>query len=315
MGVLSTRERWTGRLALLALGGVAAGVGIAQAHFHPPVLFQRRATTVRSDSESTPPAAEALPAGAPALGPAEQFDRDTLSDKIDGKADLYLACGFQALRTQRFQAGADAWFEVFQFEMASPDAAFAAFSQQRRRGSPAVAQLGREAYAAGNALFVVQDRFYLELIASEERDDTGDQLVAAARTLLAPLPRGAAQPDPRALFPPDGLIADSVSYHPENGIGYAPFDKIYTARYRLPAGESTVFLGQRATAAEAAQLAADYRAYLAQAGGRAEGEVIALFDLFETVTARGTMLFGVHEAESAAAAEALHAHLAKGLAP
>ena len=302
-----------GRLVLLALAAIAIGVGLAQSNFHPPVHFLRRGAATAAAPAAA--AAEApLPAGAKALGPAERFGEDTLSDKIDGKADLYLACGFHELRTQRFDAGDGAWFEVFQFEMKSPDAAFAAFSQQRRSGFPAV-ELGRAAYSAENALFAVQDRFYLELIASTTREDLPDTLVAAARKLLEPLPKAAAEKDPRALFPAAGLVADTVSYHPENGIGYAPFDRIYTAHYRLPAGEATTFLSARADEAEAARLAAGYRDFLRQSGAQAKGDALALFDVFERVDHRGKLLFGVHEAESLELANAAFENLAKGLAP
>jgi len=76
-----------------------------------------------------------IPSGLRAMSAPEIFKPDTLSDKINGKAELYLSAGFVELRTQRFQQADDevAWFELFLYDMGTPSNAFAVFSVQRRR--------------------------------------------------------------------------------------------------------------------------------------------------------------------------------------
>jgi hypothetical protein len=73
------------------------------------------------------------------FSPPERFGPDTLYEKINGRADLYLSSGFVSLNTQRFamDSTAGAWVEVFVYDMATPENAFSVFSMQRREGARA----------------------------------------------------------------------------------------------------------------------------------------------------------------------------------
>ena len=73
------------------------------------------------------------------LAPIESYGPETLSDKIDGKADLYLPAGFKEMSCRKFNldtAADKAFVEVFIYDMGSAANAFAVFSGQRRPGSP-----------------------------------------------------------------------------------------------------------------------------------------------------------------------------------
>ena len=60
-----------------------------------------------------------LPQGLKPLTAPETFKADTLSDKIDGKAELYLSAGFNRLFSQRFrdEKASDLWIEAFVYDM------------------------------------------------------------------------------------------------------------------------------------------------------------------------------------------------------
>ncbi|MGB5421565.1 MAG: DUF6599 family protein, partial [Desulfobacterales bacterium] len=94
-----------GILSVLAL--TAGVILMRQSHFNPAVL-QLAADQVISGSPAALPASQTaaalvpLPQDVSVLTGPETFGPDTLSDKIDGKAELYLSAGFKRLQCQRF---------------------------------------------------------------------------------------------------------------------------------------------------------------------------------------------------------------------
>jgi hypothetical protein len=89
-------------LSLIILGTLAAisgGVFLAQFNYNPAV---KQMATVLAAADKRPVAAPAsaekslisTPPGQSPLSPPEIFDAATLSDKINGKAELYLSAGF-----------------------------------------------------------------------------------------------------------------------------------------------------------------------------------------------------------------------------
>jgi hypothetical protein len=93
-------------LGILAI--VSGGVFIVQFNYNPAV--QQMAPVLASGGRSpasAPASADKsvifLPPGQLPLSPPETFDAATLSDKINGKAELYLSAGFVRLYSQRFK--------------------------------------------------------------------------------------------------------------------------------------------------------------------------------------------------------------------
>jgi hypothetical protein len=80
----------------------------------------------------TPPAGFEVRAG------PERYGADTLYEKINGKADLYVSAGFVQLQTWRFAGAAGPWLELFLYEMSNETAAFSVFSTQRRPDAEAL---------------------------------------------------------------------------------------------------------------------------------------------------------------------------------
>ena len=101
-------ETCMGLLILAVLGMIGTGVYFAQFDFTPAVPDEPDGVPVEV---AAAPAAEVGPSsfladlrpeGLAVMGAAERFNPDTLSDKIDGRADLYLTSGFTNLQSQRF---------------------------------------------------------------------------------------------------------------------------------------------------------------------------------------------------------------------
>lgn len=266
----------------------------------------------RSDGVGAP--VWSVPEGLTAASDWEYYDPQTLSDKIDGKAELYLPAGFNRLATRRFFPADDPhrWMELFIYDMGSPAGAFAVFSHQSRENRKPL-DLTPDAYRAANGIFLAHGLYYLEIIASDDSPSIQALMEALARAFVAAHPAGPARTDERSLFPPDGRIADSVALTAANAFGFERLDNIYTARYSIEGQEATAFLSHRASEAQAAELARAFADYLISYGGAEQSAsglppqmiVVEVLGTFDVVFNHGSYLAGVHEAASLEPAVAL----------
>jgi hypothetical protein len=257
------------------------------------------------------------------LSPAERFDRETLSDKINGKAELYLSAGFLRLDCQRIALSGrpDDWIEAFVYDMGSAPNAYAVFSLQRRGdGSPL--DFAEFAYRAENALFMAYGAFYLELVASGIDQRLIEALEALARGFIARRPIAAAAAiAERDHFPKDGLAEASIRLIPADAFGVSGLDRVFTATYAVDGGEMTAFLSRRKNPQEAVDLARSYVDFLKNYGGEVGfadepvggTAVVAILDMYEVVFSQGNFFGGVHEAPSREKALALAGRLAEKL--
>lgn len=300
---------------------------VRQAQFNPAVIVALEhppgagRSAVAAAAAETAAYLENLP-GFAALSPVEGYSPETLSDRIDGKAELYLASGFQEMACRAFEAGGGdgARVEVFLYAMESPKDAFAVFSGQRRPGADALSMAGN-AYATPNALFFTAGNHYAELVADKDSPELRPALESLAQALLAALPSLAAAQDDSALFPREGLRADSVRLAVSDALGMEGLANVYTAEYATPSGEAAAFLAVRATPGEARAQALAYVEYLESAGlkaaqppqGLTDAWVLTFDTMVQVVMARGRTLAGVHDAASPQAALDLAVSLDKSL--
>jgi hypothetical protein len=326
MNTRSRRSFWletslsTGLLVLLAV--IAAVILMRQSHFNPAVL-QLTADQVVGGRAEAPPAAPAVaalvtaPRDVTVLTAPETFDADTLSDKIDGKAELYLSAGFKRLRCQRFSAGAESWMEIFIFDMASPQNAFAVYSSQQREDAIPTSELGPYAYRTANALYWVHGPYYVELIASEASEAMSYRMQALAAAFNRATPVAAAAITEAGLFPAHGLDPRSITLIPADAFGFENFDRVFTAAYKVDGLAMTAFVSERPSPDAAAELAAAYRDFLLTYGGKAMGDsglsgavVVEILEEFNIIFTRGVYIAGVHAAADRDRAAALARSLA-----
>lgn len=305
----SGRETIVALCVLASLALIAAGMAMVQSRFNPAVLNFLQGTADRAKGPTALPATEGLiltiPEGMSLLTPAERFDRETLSDKIDGKAELYLSAGFVRLDCQRLALAGqpDLWIEVFIYDMGSFENAYAVFSAQRRADATML-DFAEFAYRAENALFFVHGPYYLEMIASGTDDRLRASMDALARAFILSRPVAQATIAERDLFPKPGLVATSISLIPADAFGVVDLDRVFTATYSIAGAEMTAFLSRRTDPQEAASLAEGYVDFLKTYGGEVKasdepvpgGAVVAILDMYEVVFAEGPFLAGVHEA-------------------
>ena len=323
----SIREARIAAAVLAGLLAVAFGLLWTQSRFNPAVVnfLQGTADRAKETSAAAPMPKEPvlpLPDAMSPLSPAEHFDRETLSDKIDGKAELYLSAGFTRLDCQRLSLAGqpDAWIEVFIYDMGSVENAYAVFSAQRRADAVAV-DLAEFAYRAENALFLAHGPSYLELIGSSSDDRLLAAMDSLARAFIRSRPMPKAAIGERDLFPKAGLVENSIRLIPADAFGVAGLERVFTATYAVGGAEITAFLSRRATPQEALDLSRSYVDFLRAYGGEVKATdqpvpgaaLVAVLDMYEVIFSQGPFLAGVHEAPDRDQALLLAAELAAKL--
>lgn len=295
-------------LSILVL--IGAGILVTQTSHNPSILQKDELVpSADPDSQSAPPSSiEAfvpLPTGFSPLSAPEMFDAANLSDKINGKAELYLSAGFKGLVSQRFrdETAADLWIEAFVYDMGTGQNAFAVFSSQRRENAQSL-DFTRYAYRSPNAVFLVHGQYYIELIGSQASSRVIQSMEMLARTFIGNTPTEAVTIAEQDLFPKQDLVADSISLIAADAFGCEQLNQIYTAEYRLNGTPLTAYLSRRQTTREAEELAAAYSRFLINFGGEKHelqlpikhAQLIEILDTYEIVFSYGPFLAGVREA-------------------
>jgi hypothetical protein len=326
---VGTTQRLTGYAILALLGLITVGLLIQQSRFNPAVIVGLRPPQPTGRPQAVSSQAQAATAalipevsGFTPLAPVESYNPDNLSDKIDGKAELYLSAGFKAMSCRMFSL-ADAektHVDVYLYDMGSAPNAYAVFSGQRRAGSPSI-PLTANAYATSNALFFTQGKFYVEIVADRVSEALQSSLKAYATALLAKLPYQGEAKNEAALFPKEGLAPDTVRLNASDAFGLEGFNNVLTGEYTLKSGKATAFMAPRDTPEQAQADAKRYLDFLAANGYKqiqapgapADLSVLSLEDSFEIVLVQGRTLVGVHDATSLAAVLELASNLQTGL--
>jgi hypothetical protein len=306
----SHRERWLSAVLLTALIVIAVSVVAIHFRYDPALWRDHGAATAQAGTASEAQWLSRIETanlpGLKVMSLPEVYDAQTLSDKINGKAELYLPAGFERLECRRFALADDPlrWMELFVYDMGDRNGAFAVYSQQRREQSRPL-ELTEDAYLSSNGIFLVQGRFYLEIIGSDSSDALVQKMIGVARTFVELHPAAEAAIDERSLFPEEGRVADSIALTPENVFGFDAFNRIYSAEYRHDGQTATAFISRRDSEAQAAELVEAYIAYLLEYGGTRidppDGAppvvIIEILDMIEIVFHQGDILAGIHEAD------------------
>jgi len=325
VSIFLKQSRYDARLFTIKAGQTDAS---GQANADVPAPVEKNVVAGISAPISTPPVGLDLSSWAPdgfkPAGTQESFGPDALSDKIDGKAELYLECGFTNLTTQRFASTKKPkdWFEISLFDMGNPRNAFAVFGVQRRAGT-ADASFTEFAYSAGNAVFFLHGRYYVEVISS--RDDRGlvPAMTALSKRFMQSSPGGDVKVGEITVLPADGMNKGTFKFFLTNAFSFEKFDHVLTVQYKTGAATTTAFVTVRNSAAEAAALAEGYYNFLMGMGGQqlhlAEGAIpnVRSLDFIgdcEIIFSQGLVVAGIHAGRdrvaSAETAQKIYRYLA-----
>ena len=316
---ISSWQTFSSLIILTILIIIGAGVIIAQYRYNPAVLQKDvLLSTADKISRSSPPFSDKsflpLPQGLVPLTASEIFEAQNLSDKINGKAELYLSAGFARLVSQRFkdERASDLWIEVFVYDMTNGHNAFSVFSTQRREdGVPLDITL--HSYRTSNALFLVHGSYYVEIIASEASGRAVQPMKLLAARFIRNTRTETATINEMELFPQQDLVADSIALISSDAFGYEGLDKVYTAEYELDGAGLMAYFSRRQTVDDAEKLSIGYRNFLINFGGQAietqlpikDAQLVEIMDTYEIIFFYGAYMAGVREAVTIAQAKKL----------
>ncbi len=305
------KSKWAGARLVLAILVALAGIGII---FAGGIFSQGKA-----------PAAESLisiPEGVLPETPPEIFNPDTLYEKIDGQAELYLSAGFQRLKSQSFVKAdqPDLWVDLFVYDMGNVLNAFAVFSMQRREECESV-RLGQFSCSLENALFLVHGPYYVEIIASKGNAEVSEMLHSIAENFIRENQVEVIPITELSLFPRANLIENSISLIPANAFGYEGLDRVFVAKYALGQKKLTAFISRRESPLKAEELALKYHAFLLRYGGKdvkqgtgvKNAKMVEIAEAYEVIFTHKSILAGVHEAMDKGEAESFAERVHKKL--
>ena len=319
----SRRQTFLSMVILSILMVIGVGIFITQSRFNPGVLqknaFLPEPNKNKPSSQLSPNASFVpLPEGIQPLTATEIFDARNLSDKIDGKAELYLSAGFIRLFSQRFkdEREAELWMEAFVYDMGNSQNAFSVFSAQRREDAESLG-LAQDAYRTPNALFLTHGRYYVEIIASKISGQVLQPVKTLADTFIRNTSAESATVNETDLFPKQELVKNSIVLISSNAFGFDGLDKIYTAEYEFDDNRLTAYLSHRKTSVEAKNIASAYTRFLLAYGGQnieeklpiKDARLIKILDTFEIVFSHGSYLAGTREAATINQAKTLAVRL------
>ncbi len=314
---VSKTEIYVGYTILIVLLLISGGILLKQSQYNPsifkPTTFQTESPALTSPPASPPSdLIQYAPKPLTALTPPETFGPENLSDKINGKAELYLSAGFIHLASQRFAAKEESgdWMEAFVYDMGSIRGSFAVYSLQRRYEAEKI-ELSDFAYKTENGLYFVHGPYYVEIISSVAQERMTDLMLSFGENFVRQTAVSQEKIEELAYFPAPYFSEDSISLLPANGFGFEGFDSIFTAEYAVADEELTAFLSQRESFAEASQLVQAYTSFLLANGGNEMklnldipgARLVEIMDTYEVVFNRGSILAGVHDAENRKSAE------------
>jgi hypothetical protein len=325
---VSKTETFVGYGVILLFLIITGGILLKQSRFNPSILEPGALREELSTQPLSPftPAQDLLqyaPQGLVPLSPAESFGRENLSDKIDGKAELYLSAGFVSLISQRFAIKDEpsAWMEAFIYHMGSPRGSYSVYSMQKRSEARELG-LGDYGYETENALYFVHGPYYLEIVSSVAQETMAELMLSFATNFVSKTLVESNELNELDLFPKKNLNKESISLLPSNGFGFEQFDSIFTAQYMVGNTEVTAFLSRRKSQDEATNLVEAYTSFLLTFGGTElkstlnipGAKLVEIMDTYELIFNRGSILAGVHGADNRKAAEEIALILNQSLA-
>ena len=202
-------------------------------------------------------------------GKAALYDRDTLSDRIDGEAELYFPYGFERMAAARYDSAKNpgAGMDVEIFRMGSLLDAFGMYANYRQNDARTLG-FGAESSLSGSQLFLYQGRYFLQIQVTGSDSSDADALVACGKAVAARLPGQTGRPAELAVFDRPDLVKGTERYLPESLLGYDFLDKGIMADAVLEGRSLQVFLLLGTTRQSAAAALEHYRSQLTR--GRLE---------------------------------------------
>lgn len=327
---ISVKESTIGAVLLLLVAGIGIAIYSKGQHFDPHLfaldqsLLSEQAP-VRKEVKLVERSGEGRVAGVPSsvatgplqglaadgwreLGSVEFFTAETLYEKINGRAEQYLAYDATGMEFVALVGGEGQFIDVFLYDMGGVENAFGIYAVERPEEAQLV-KLGRQGYRAESSYFFYKGNYYAQIIASDSSEEIGAVAEEIARVLAGRLEAGTGRVWGIDALPEENRV--SVQYFKRDALSLDFLRETYTAKYRSSDGEWTAFVARHASQEEAAATMAKYLGYLGDYGElsaprEVDGAQVITGDLggfFDVIFQKGTLFAGVNLVEGRELAE------------
>jgi hypothetical protein len=154
-------------------------------------------------------------------GKTISYDRDTLSDRINGEAELYMPYGFDRMVAARYSSEktpADG-IDIEIYRMASLLDSFGMYANYRQKDGLRI-NIGAESNLSGSQLFLYQGRYFIHIQTTGANSSNSDALSECAKLVAASLPGERNRPAELSVFDRPEIIKGTERFLPQSLLGY-----------------------------------------------------------------------------------------------
>jgi hypothetical protein len=206
-------------------------------------------------------------------GQIRRFNADTLYEKIDGKAQLYLSYNFAQLLFATYAAG-EAPLDVYVYDMGQADNAFGIYKAEEGENAEPV-EIGRGGYASGDSIFFWKGKNYVNILAGGDEGghgaEGGPSQLRQAAVKLASAIADRLQDAGQSLWaeqilPAAGRVPGSFEFRKSDAFGLDFLNDVFSAQYKVDGKELTVFITRQPAPQQAQDVLRKYEAFGARYG-------------------------------------------------
>jgi hypothetical protein len=263
-------------------------------------------TTLQNPAPANPRFSElvahATPGGWELYDEVLQFSPENLYEQINGRAELFLSYNVVALTFATFDKrdNSGSFIDLYVYEMDTTLNAFGVFSVERTVGDPDV-RLSRIGYRSGASHYLWKGRYYVKAIASDNDKRAQEAALCLVQRISDHLTDKGGQVWGFKVFPPEGLVPDSLRYFLVDALGLDFMGNTFTAVYRLKGSDIPAFVSKRASDKEvisAFERYADFAGRYGKGVSRSTrlGSELLICEMkegYDVVTKKGIYLIGV----------------------
>lgn len=201
-----------------------------------------------------------------------RFNADTLYEKIDGKAQLYLSYNFAELLFTTYTAGASS-IDVYVYDMSQADNAFGIYKAEEGENAEAV-EVGRGGYASGASIFFWKGKHYVNILAGGEEGHGESASPSGSRELAMKLAGAIAAQLPDAgqnlwaeqILPQADRTAGSFEFRKSDAFGLDFLKDVFSAQYKVGGKDLTLFVLRQPSQEKAEEILKQYEAFAGKYG-------------------------------------------------
>ncbi len=244
----------------------------------------------RQREDAAPVYKTALAAGLSGLAPqgwklydeVRRFTAENLYEKIDGRAEFYLAYDMVEMTFAGFEdAGNDARFiDISIYDMGTAIRAFGVFASERSQEGSSV-ELGRDAYRSGANCYIWKGKYYVQVVSSDITAELQRMSLDLARRTTDLVADSGEPVWGLNALPTENRIAGSERYFLVDAMGLDFMRNTFMAQYKIKGTPVSVFLSQYASAEEAGKIAARFFEHVNRYGKKARRATVKNVELTE----------------------------------